>query len=241
MAAGLQAAWPARIPPRWTDLPLPIETDPAGFPLVWVEAIAAWMQWLPVTKPQFERFLRETPDRRFDAAWYDHLLALNPRIEAASIRAETYRGALLTGIVPSEAQRFAAWLGAGFALPTLAQWLRTWEALESMPAERELPASVARRLEEPARTLVTRIESTLAAAAAARRRRPRTLADQMLLRGGVLEWVEQPGSPARWVGVGEPPRPARGVPVSPERGPVAPDRPEGFRSYLFGFRLILRP
>ena len=241
MAADPQAAWPAGEPARWTGVPLPIDTDPAGFPLVWVEAIPAWMQWLPVTKPQFERFLRETSDRRFDAAWYDHLLGLNPRIETARIRAETYRRALLTGIVPAEALRFAAWLGTGFALPTLAQWLRAWSALASMPAERGLPAAIARRLEEPARTLVTRMESALAGAAAAWRRRARTLADQMLLQGGVLEWVEQPGSPARWVGIGEPPRPARGVPVSPEHGPVAPDRPEAFRSYLFGFRLLRRP
>jgi hypothetical protein len=205
-----------------------------------VEAIAAWMHGLPVSKLQFERSLHQAPDRPFDAAWYDHLLALNPRIAPARIRPENYRNALLTGILPGEAQRFATWLGRGFAVPTLEQWLQSSSSLESQPATRGLPAALAAGLEEPVRTLVTRMEGALATAAT-RPRRHRTLADQMLLRRGVLEWVEQPGGPVRWVGIGEPLHLARGVRVSPDRGPVVPDRPEAFRSYLFGFRLIRKP
>jgi hypothetical protein len=235
----LQAARLAGQLRRAPELPLPFETDPTGFPMVWVEAIAAWMHWLPVSKLQFERRLHQAPDRPFDAGWYDDLLALNPRIAPARIGPENYRNALLTGILPGEAQRFATWLGAGFAVPTLEQWLRAWSSLESQPAERGLPAALAAGLEEPVRTLVTRMESALAAAAAPRRLR--TLADQLLLRRGVLEWVEQQGSPVRWVGIGEPLHLARGVRVSPEGGPVVPDQPEAFRSYLFGFRLIRKP
>jgi hypothetical protein len=222
------------------EVPLPFETDPTGFPMVWVEEIGAWMHWLPVTKAQFERFLagvRAAPDLAFDAAWYEHLLALNPRVAPAGIRAENYRNALLTGVVPSEAQRFAAWLGEGFALPTLDEWLRAWSALKSRPAERGLPAAIAQTLAEPARTLVLRFENALAAAAVSPRRQ-RSLADQMLLRWGVLEWAEQLGRPARWVGVGEPPNLPRARRVSPEHGPVVPAESEAFRSYLFGFRLI---
>jgi hypothetical protein len=236
----LQAALLAGEAPRVPDLPLRFEIDSTGFPLLWVEAIAAWMHWLPVSKLQFERLSRQAPDRGFDAAWYDHLLALSPSVAPARVHSENYRNALLTGILPSEAQRFAAWLGEGFAVPTLDQWLLAWSALASQPAERDLPAALAFHLGEPVRTLLTRIDSALAVTAA-RARRYRTLADQMLLRWGVLEWVEQQGYPARWVGIGEPPRLARGVRVSPERGPVRPDRPEAFRSYLFGFRLIRRP
>ena len=221
-------------------MPLPFETDPAGFPMVWVEAIAAWMHWLPVSKLQFERFLRQAPDPSFDTAWYDHLLALNPHVASTRIRPENYRNALLTGIVPAEARRFAARLGAGFAVPTLAEWLRAWTSLDSLPAERGFPAALAAGLEDPVRALVTGIESALAAAAT-RPLRGRTLADQMLLRWGVLEWVEQEGAPPRWVGIGEPPRLVRGGRASPERGPVIPDRPEAFRSHLFGFRLIRKP
>jgi hypothetical protein len=224
-------------------VPPPFATDPAGFPMVWVEAIAAWMHWLPVTKAEFERFLAATGRAAGGtgiAGWYDHLLAMNPPVAPARVHGENYRHALLTGIVPREAQRFAAWLGEGFTLPTLDEWLRAWSALSALPADRGLPATLARGLAEPARTLVLRFENALAASAG-RARHGRTLADQMLLRGGVLEWVEQPGPPARWVGIGEPSRQARALPVSPERGPVVPDRPEAFRSYLFGCRLIRRP
>jgi hypothetical protein len=225
------------------EVPLPFETDPAGFPIVWVEAIAAWMHWLPVTKAQCERFLVEVPaahGRGLDAAWYEHLLELNPSVAPSRIRAENYRNALLTGVVPSEAQQFASWLGPGFAIPTLDEWLSAWSALTSQPAERGLPAAIARAIEEPARTLVLHLETALAGAATKPRHR-RTLADQMLLRGGVLEWVDRSGQVPRWVGVGELPRLARVPRVSPECGPVVPDQPEVFRSYLFGFRLIHRP
>lgn len=236
----LQTALLAGEAPGAPELPLRFEIDATGFPLVWVQAIAAWMHWLPVSKLQFETFLRQARHRGFDAAWYDHVLALNPPVAPARVHSENYRNALLTGILPSEAQRFAAWLGEEFAVPTLDQWLLAWSELASRPAERGLPAALALRLEEPARTLLTRIDSALSVTAAGARRH-RTLADQMLLRWGVLEWVEQQGEPARWVGIGEPPRLARGVRVSPERGPVLPDRPKAFRSYLFGFRLIRKP
>jgi hypothetical protein len=221
------------------NLPLPLATDPTGFPMIWVEAIAAWMHWLPVSKLQFERFLQVAPDRAFDAAWYDQLLALNPRVAPARIRTENYDNALLTGILPAEAERFAAWSGEGFAIPSLEQWLLAWSALKSLPAERGLPAAFSLRLEEPVHTLLLRIDNALAAATAGFGRR--TLADQMLMRWGVLEWVEQAGHPARWAGIGQPLRLARGVQVSPDRGPVVPDHPEAFRSYLFGFRLIRQP
>jgi hypothetical protein len=242
--AGAQPARPpAFLAEQAPEVPPPFAIEPAGFPLVWVEAIDAWMHWLPVTKAQFERFLAatsEVPAGAGAAAWYGHLLAMNPPVAPARVHADNYRHALLTGLVPREAQRFAAWLGPGFAVPTLDEWLRAWSVLAALPADHGLPAALARRLAEPARTLVLRLENALAAAADPPRRR-RTLADQMLLRGGVLEWVEQDGRPPRWVGIGEPPRLARALPVSPERGPVAPEQPEAFRSYLFGCRLICRP
>ncbi len=220
--------------------PCRFEIDPAGFPLVWVEAIGAWMHWLPVSKLQFEHCLLQGPDRGVAAGWYDHLLALNPRVAPARVHSENYCNALLTGLLPAEAQRIAAWLGADFAIPTADQWLRAWSSLDSQPAGRGLPAELALRLEEPVRTLLTRIDSAATATAVSARRRP-TLADQMLLRGGVLEWVTQEGGSPRWVGIGEPPRLARGIRVCPDRGPVAPERPEAFRSYLFGARLIRKP
>lgn len=207
--------------------------------MIWVEAITAWMHWLPVSKAQFESRWRDEPACRRGADRYDHMLALNPRIAPARIGMENYLNALLTGVLPSEAQRFAARLGEGFAVPTLEQWLRAWAALDAQPAERHLPALLPPNLAESVRFLTVRLETALAAAGGRRRRR--TLADQMLMRRGVLEWVEQEGALGAWVGIGEPPGFTGTRRISPERGPVVPYGPEGFRSYLFGFRLIRTP
>ena len=220
----------------------PFAIDPAGFPMVWVEAIAAWMQWLPLSRLELERYLSAARDRRIDQAWYGRLLAMNLAVAPSRIDSGSYVEALLTRIVPAEAERFAAGLGEGFALPTVEQWRRAWSALTALPAERGLPAVFARLgLEEPVRELLARIESAhLSFVATTRPRRQRTLADQMLMRYGVFEWAWRSEPPGRWVGIGEP-RPVLGVALgSPDRGPAVPDRPETFRSYLYGCRLIRR-
>jgi hypothetical protein len=217
---------------------LAFETDPTGFPMVWVDTIDAYLHWLPVTTLQWEWFLCETADPHFDAGWYDRLLGLSPRVTPSRIGPDNYWHSFLTGIVPSEAQAFAAWCGESYALPTLEQWLRAYAQLKSLPGEAVEPPAPTSEPDERLGQLLTRVESARAATAAGLGRR--TLADQMLLRLGVLEWVEQNGHPPRWVGIGELPPAARGGLTSPERGPVVPNQPETERSSLFGIRLLRR-
>ena len=89
-----------------------------------------------------------------------------------------------------------------------------------------------------ARAVLTRIES--ASAAAARPGRERMRADQMLMRLGVLEWVEKTGGAAPWAGMGEP-SPYFHTLWSVEKGPATPSDACSSRSSVFGFRLIRRP
>lgn len=235
--AGQLAPVPAVAARTAVDPSFPV-ADPAGFPMVWIEEIGAYMHWLPVTKLQFEKFVALTPDPFFDDAWYRRALDLNPRVAVPEIDLENYLQAFLTGILPEEASRFAAWCGEDYALPTLADWQKAYAALAAEPACALTTLDPSAAAGELVRRLLTRIESS--AAAAARPGRERTRADQMLMRRGLLEWVKQDGRSGYWSGMGEP-APHFKILWSIERGPSVP-RDAGFsRSPAFGFRLIRRP
>jgi hypothetical protein len=217
----------------------PVIADRAGFPLVWIDAIGAYMHWLPVTKLQFERFIATQAAPGFDDGWYERVLDLNPRAAVAQLAPENYWRALITGVRPEEARQFAAWCGEEYAVPTLEDWRRSYAALATAAA---VPGGVSVLLPaagEPVRALLSAIESSAAAARPASSEE-RTLADQMLMRRGVLEWVERKGGPASWGGMGEPATGLRTL-WSIAKGPVTPRGEGSSRSHVFGFRLIMRP
>lgn len=212
--------------------------DNAGFPMVWVEPIGAYIHWLPVTKIQFEYFLSDTTDPTFDAAWYDRLLALNPRTSAGDLRSGNYWQALLSGIQPAEAQQFARWCGEDYSLPTLDQWFGAFKALR---AAAPLPAAEIDQLPcrtERGRAVLRQLEAATAAAA---KHAARTRADQMLLRYGVMEWVEHRNDRFRWGGMGETPPDFYPQLFTPDSGvPARPTHPEKDRLGHYGFRLVRR-
>lgn len=211
-----------------------------GFPMLWIEAIGAYVHWLPVTKVQFEYFLCDVNDRQFDEQWYGTLLDLNGRVSPADVRSINYWQAFLTGVRPSEALRYARWSGEGYSLPTLDEWLTMFKSLQ---AEQPLdPTKILGQLElnERAETLLKQLE--IASLEAFTRLGHRlTRAEQMLLRLGVLEWVECPGQAVRWGGMGELNPSFHSLLFSPEAGqPRCPRDPEGERARYYGFRLIRR-
>ncbi|MEA2604063.1 MAG: hypothetical protein QOF89_5055 [Acidobacteriota bacterium] len=235
-ASLLRVAPPPAVESR-TEVSLSKAADPTGFPMVWIEEIGAFMHWLPVTKIQFEKFIATTHDPLFNDTWYRRVLDLNPRVAIPEISAENYWHAFLTGILPAEAQQFAAWCGGDYALPTLTEWRKAYAALAAAPVGPGELSGFSEGAGEVARSALTRIESS--AAAAARPGRERTRADQMLLRLGVLEWVEQTGGADRWGGMGEP-SPHFRMLWSIDRGPAIPLNNGASRSNVFGFRLIRR-
>jgi hypothetical protein len=217
--------------------------DRAGAPMIWVDAIGAYIHWLPVSKLQFEYFLCDQPGTRFDQKWYNEILKLNARIPPAGVQRANYWQALLTGIRPDEANAFVEWNNEAYdgvyALFTRDLWFQAYQALRSEPPLavnhfNDLP------LQPRMKTLVERfsaVTQSLPATAGAM-----TRADQMLMRQGVLEWVSCQGDRrGEWGGFGQPNRDFFSLLYSPDRGdPYFPARFEEGRLMQFGFRLLRR-
>lgn len=208
--------------------------DPTGFPMLAVEP-DLYVHWLPITKIQFEYFMSDTYDRAFDIRWYEELLCLNPRVTPGKISPANYWKAFLSGIRPTEAQRFAFWCGDGFRLPSAAEWARAYQILSSQPALDLESIDILKDLPPRLRELVLRTDEASSEAARCLGY-VRRLADQLLMRLGFLEWVDGDG---RWGAMGEPFPELCGNLATPETGsPLIPSRPDSVRLPCFGFRLV---
>ncbi len=212
--------------------------DKTGFPMLWVEPIDAYIHWLPITKIQIEYFLCAITESSFDATWYDTILSLNRRISPAHIRANNYWQAFLTGIIPSEAQRFTRWCGEGYEIPSLDDWFTAYKSLKAMSPKASPEMG---KLRDRTQTLISNLGS--ASKVASRDvENEYTLADQMLMRMGVMEWVELPEHRNRWGGMGETFPDFHGDLFTPDNGnPRLPINPENKRLSYYGFRLLWRP
>ncbi len=222
---------------------LQFRVEPAtGFPMIRVDAIDAYIHWIPVTKIQFERFMCAEPSSDFDEAWYDTIRALNPRVSPQDIRPTNYWNAFLTGLTPLEAERFAQWCGEGYAVPTRDEWYTAYRALRQMPPHMDISAALAGMAgpTERARLLIERLDAS-GRAASSEIGYDRMRADQMLMRLGVMEWVECPDERTGWGGLGETPVRFHGSLDTPEYGqPSLPTNPTMQRLAHFGFRLVWR-
>lgn len=213
--------------------------DRTGFPMLWVDSIQAYMHWMPATKIQFENFLGATSDSRFDATWYDEILAVNERITPDAIRLHNYWKAFLSGVRPSEVENFARWQGEGYAIPTIQDWFTAYKSLKASPPVSS-PLEPIEGLRPRIKTLLSRLDAATNSALK-EAGYERTLADQMVMRMGVMEWVAIQNQRSRWGGMGETYPPFHGALFTPDHGqPSVPNNPEGERLRHYGFRLIWR-
>lgn len=225
---------------------LDIKLDPTGFPIVWVQSINAYLQWLPITKIQFEFFLCAEPNAQLDARWYDDILKLNARISPHNIATNNYWGAFLSGILPSEVEQFVRWCGAGYAIPTLDEWRKAYTFLKTQPVEPKiilttLKQSESLKLSDRAQQLLTRLEDVQQRVWREVDFNTPTQADQMFMRMGVLEWVESSELRNRWGGMGQTHQRFHGGFFTPDHGqPSRPNDPENMRLHHYGFRLLWR-
>ena len=204
--------------------------DRTGFPLLEVVGVpgVAAAHLLPVMKVQFERFLAE-PNALGDA-WYEAVLAGNPRVSYRKWTEDNREQLLLTGVLAEEAVEFAKWLGEGFDLPKVEEWRSIYRWLERRPfSDSELAMLRSHREGNVAGPIVDGLAHQL---------RAESWCDLSMMKGGVVEWVRKGRT---YVGLGSPRcefKPNLWNPLIPE-GELVPI-PQGRRIRFFGFRLIRR-
>lgn len=214
---------------------LDVTVDPAGFPLVWVNAINGYVGWLPVTKIQLEYFLSATNDTTFDESWYYVVTGYNPRISLGQVNGKNLFQTLVTGILPNEGRRYALWCGAKYDLLNAQEWGAAYDELQALPASpdyvRELTEKGALR-ERPKRLIETIAQVTSS--------RATTLADQMLMRGGVIEYVYESVERNSYTGQGVPHSELAGSFRRPKELVRLNNPNEGARMKEYGLRVIHR-
>ena len=223
-------------------LPFTLSLDRTGFPVLDMPALPFRVLWLPVTKIQFEHFLVDTG--AFDSVWYqDKLNNYNPRMSAGGLGVTNYWQAFMTGILPSEALRYAEWAGHGSALPTAQEWKQALSALAGLGADSAYREAVLQLpgLNERARLLIRKMDQVLQDDSA-QLSDGRFLCDQMAMRLGVLELMYEDSVHRSFCCWGQPNRRFVGGISNPLRD-TAPSRftdRNGVRMKTVGFRLIMR-
>jgi hypothetical protein len=219
--------------------------DRTGFPMIYVDVLGAELQWLPLTKIQLEYFLCDRPGAQFDEGWYNELLRLNERVAPRQIRGDNYWGAFATGLKPHEAQTLADWYTEAndeqFEIPSNEDWFSAYQALRNLP-EIDLRQFESLELSPRAQTVVHQVESAAKASLSRMGNSGRSLADQMLMRQGVLEWVtcNIPRSP-EWGAFGQTNKRFHGHLYTPDLGkPNFPADAENQRYRPNGVRLLRR-
>lgn len=218
--------------------------DPSGFPLIDLPELNFAIHWLPVTKIQIEYFLTVVNDSKYDQAWYEHLLSkYGERVSPSSARTSDYWNLFITGILPAEAQRFSQYCGRGYDLPTAAEWRDAFRILSNINASQEYLESVLEttNLRERTQRLIKKVES-ITSSESSQLDSPRKLADQMLMRLGIMEYVYEDDQRNTFAGFGQPSRGLGGILISPRDGipQKLTNRTEGLRLKQYGFRLIKR-
>ena len=218
-----------------------IHFDPAGFPLLWIKEIDSFVEFLPITKIQFEFFLSQMVDPRFDQLWYDEILQQNGRISPHLIDNTNYWQLFLTGIRPDEIESFQKWCekdGHSFYVPTLDLWTTLYQVVKNQkPINIE---DLVQHLDQKMHALFLGLEKTVLELCH-NYNRSYTLADQMLMRFGIMEWVKQDSLATRWGGMGEPYPSFFPVIKGPDQGIAKqPKFPFRDRMKSYGFRLFAR-
>ncbi len=207
-----------------------------GNPPIWllrftVDGRELWVQALPTLKYQFEAFATTTGD--LDNAWYQ-ASQIAPadnspvpwRTGPSRLTADNYEGAFIGGLTADEALRFARQLHPRAGVPTLELWRKlyahTRRRHDNLP---DLLPEADREFGEFLAPLQSRLQ-------------PSTLAQAMLLEGGLLEWAELPvfeGS--TWRLIGRPRRELLQLAFNPVTNPIEPQ--PGARIRAATVRIVL--
>jgi len=213
---------PPRVPRLTGSVAQQWRVDRAGFPMVWVPPLGAFVHLFPIMKPQLEYFLAQTELPEFGDQWYQSLLCHNPRLSLSAPNFSAYERLCLTGLLPEDLAAFAAWQGPDFRSLTLREWqvAAEWLARQGL----SVPAAEVENAMTPA---ARRIWLGLLAA-----RQPQTLHELALMRDGVVEWVIEPNGTLRGMG-----RPRQQFQPGFAQSPWVPISPPR-RAKIWGGRLM---
>jgi hypothetical protein len=203
---------------------MPLPCDRTGFPILALPKLGSAMHLLPVTKVQFECFLAEPGG--FGDEWYEEVLEVSPRVSPARVTEADREGLFMAGVIPSEVEAFAHWLGPQWRVPSAKDWQQAYALLKvaSFPAD-GLQGWSSSDLHPLAAATLRLLERQL---------KPKTWLDLSLMSGAILEWVS---SGREWGGLGEPRPQFASYLIDPLRGdPIRPiNRDRRLRD--FGMRL----
>lgn len=220
---------------------LQVERDPIGFPMIFVEAGGFYMHWLPVTKIQVEYWLCSGSINAYDARWYGEVLDYNPRVSPGFVKSDNYWEAFVTGVTPSEIKQFITWLGRGYDLPTHEQWQTAYQYLKKEAADGQYIDNILAQpdINRRAKTLIKNINISINELRFDLRG-GRTLADQALMRMGIMEYVYRDDRRNTYGGYGQPNSTFFGTTETPDKGYPQRliDEHYGAKMPHYGFRLI---
>lgn len=155
------------------------------FPVLEFHKLPFAVFWLPITRIQLEHFLSDVNDMRYDANWYSKLIMNNnPRVSPSNVNKNNINGVFATNILLVEARRIANWFGhfkgKSFDLPTREQWETLFNVCKNVPV---LPLeNISEEIDPRAELLLHRLNEKTP---------QKSLADQMLLKSSLSEYVYQ--------------------------------------------------
>lgn len=218
---------PTRTPPTSTIASLvdpQWRIDRAGYPMILVKPLGAYMHLFPVTKAQFEKFLAAERESGWGDDNYGEVLQLNPRMSYRATELTRFERLFLTGIKPAEAKALGNWLGTEFSLPDKQQWLTAFDWLEKQPVPNPPYGSA----EDAVAIWEIMTQS----------RSARTLLDLSLMVEGVKEWVTLGGKPECFGALGRPVN--RFHTLNRDARQLSTVNSTDTRLAPFGFRLLAR-
>lgn len=223
-----------------------ITIDKTGFPFVKIPTTNLAASWLPFTKIQLEHYISDTHNPDFDQVWYDKIYSFNPRIAPHQMAISKYEGVFLTGVMPSEAKLIAKWMGYDYDLPTVSQWKTIFEYFHKQSASLDTIHEIlaTEGLSNRARIIIRNLEQFTSQDTQQLMDEYRSVADQMVMRLGVMEYVYENNYRNSYAGQGQPNRHfqpnVRMLPRDGEERLAKRARASGTRIRQYGFRLIQR-
>jgi len=211
--------------------------DKSGFPMVNIEPAGFWMHIWPVTKIQFENFLCQEPNSEMDEGWYEQVLNNNPRITPTRVTTKNYWQLFVTGIEPEKLQWFAEWNGNGFEIPTASDWNVAYRFLNDQDLFVELIdelRNTENNLDPLVEIVASKLQEVLSTFSQSNRL---SMADQFLMRKGIMEWVKLTGESSEWGGLGDP-HPSTGWATNAVVGQGRPEIVRSLKVRHYGCRLI---